>query len=79
MEQQFSGKSVPWPQMEEYLNLFRRKVHPYLTLKDSGEMNLQEVEAKLPRPLFELHALITKILKDNSILTNEEDFKLNQL
>jgi len=63
--------------MEEYLNLFRRKV--YLTLKDSGEMNPQEVEAKLPKSLFELHALITKILKDNNILINEEDFKLNQL
>jgi hypothetical protein len=65
--------------MEEYLNLYNNKIHPYVTLKNSGEMNAFEVEAKLPKPLFELHSLLTKILKDNNILQNEEDYKLSHL
>jgi hypothetical protein len=40
MEPQFEGKSVLWSQMEDYLNLFKNKVHPYVTLKKSGEMKV---------------------------------------
>ena len=79
MEPQFEGKTVPWLQMEEYLNLFNNKVHSYIKLKNSGEMKVQKVEAKLPKLLFELHGLLTKILKDNNILPNEDDSKLSQL
>ena len=79
MEAQFEGKSVPWLQMEEYLNLYKNKVHPYVTLKNSGEMKVHKVETKLPKLLFELHGLLTKILKDNNILPNEDNSKLTQL
>ena len=65
--------------MEEYMNLYNNKVQPYVTLKTSGEMKTQKVEGKLPKPLFELYSVLTKILKDNNILPNEEDSKLSHL
>ena len=61
------------------MNLYKKKIQPYVTLKTSGEMNSQEVEGKLPKPLFELYGVLTKILKDNNILPNEEDSKLSHL
>jgi hypothetical protein len=36
-------------------------------------MNISEVEAKLPKSFLQLHEAITKILKENDILPNEED------
>jgi rRNA pseudouridine-1189 N-methylase Emg1 (Nep1/Mra1 family) len=79
MEPQFEGKSVPWLQMEEFLNLYQNKILPFITLKNSGVITISEVEARVPKHLFELYEVLTKILKDNKILPNEEDFKLNQL
>ena len=79
MEQLFEGKRVPWSQMEEYLNIYNNKILPYVTLKNSGGINIQLAETFLPRPLFELHELITKILRDINILPSEEESKLNQL
>jgi hypothetical protein len=79
MEPQSEGKSVLWSHMEEYLNLYNSKINPYVTLKYSGEMKVQKVEAKLPKLLFELHGLLTKILKDSNIIPNDEDSKLSQL
>jgi hypothetical protein len=65
--------------MEEYLNLYNNKINPYVTLKNSGEMKVHKVETKLPKLLYELHNLLTKVLKDNNILPNEEDSKLSKL
>ena len=65
--------------MEEYINFYKKKVHPYVTLKKSESITTAEVEVKLPKPLFELHGVLTKILKDNNLLPNEEDLKLTQL
>ena len=65
--------------MEEYLNIYNNKILPYVTLKNSGSMNIQLAETLLPRPLFELHEVITKILRDINILPSEEESKLNQL
>jgi rRNA pseudouridine-1189 N-methylase Emg1 (Nep1/Mra1 family) len=79
MEPQFEGKSVPWSQMEEFLNICNNKVLPLVKLKNSGVITIPEVEVKLPRQLFELYEVLSKLLKDNKILPNEEDFKLNQL
>ncbi len=52
MESQFLGKSVPWQQMEEYLNLYNNKINPFITLKNSETITIAEVEVKLPKPLF---------------------------
>ena len=79
MEPQFEGKSVPWSQIEEILNVYNNKVHPFVTLKNSGAITIPELEVRFPRHLFELYEVLTKVLKDNKILPNEEDIKLNQL
>jgi rRNA pseudouridine-1189 N-methylase Emg1 (Nep1/Mra1 family) len=79
MEPRFEGKSVPWSQIEEILNVYNNKVLPYVKLKNSGAITIPEVEVKLPRNLFELYEVLSKVLKDNKILPNEEDFKLSQL
>jgi rRNA pseudouridine-1189 N-methylase Emg1 (Nep1/Mra1 family) len=79
MEPQFEGKSVTWSQMEEFLSLYNNKVLPFVTLKNSGTIKIPEVEVRLPKPLYELNDVLTKIFKDNKILPNEEDYKLNQL
>ncbi len=63
--------------MEEYLNLYNNKINPFVTLKNSGTISIPDIEVRLPRPLFELHELLTRILKDNKVLANEEDFKLS--
>ena len=65
--------------MEEYLTLYNNKINPYVTLKNSGAITIANIEVGLPKPLFELHELLTRILKDNKVLAIEEDFKLSQL
>ncbi len=65
--------------MEEFLTLYNSKINPYVTLKNSGAITISNIEVGLPKPLFELHELLTRILKDNKVLANEEDFKLSQL
>ena len=35
-------------------------------------MNKSDVEARLPKSLFILHEFLTKVLKDNNILQNNE-------
>jgi hypothetical protein len=42
-------------------------------------MTIPEVESKLPKTLYEIHEEITKLLKENNILGNEEDTQLSQL
>lgn len=71
-QQQFDGKRVPWSLMEEYLNIYNSKIMPYVTLKNSGGMNLQLAETFLPKPLFEIHEVITRILRDINILPSDE-------
>jgi hypothetical protein len=44
-----------------------------------GDMTVSEVETKLPKPLFQIHEEVTKLLKENNILKEEEDIKLSQL
>jgi hypothetical protein len=42
-------------------------------------MTIQEVESKLPKTIFEIYEEITRLLKENNILGNEEDNQLSQL
>ena len=39
----------------------------------SGDMTVSEVEPKLPKPLFQIHEEVTKLLKENNILKDEEE------
>jgi hypothetical protein len=38
-------------------------------------MKVPDIEAILPNSFYQLHELITRILKDNGILAKEEDSK----
>jgi hypothetical protein len=42
-------------------------------------MEIPEIEAKLPNSFAQLHKVISRILKDNNILPNEEETKVDQL
>jgi hypothetical protein len=42
-------------------------------MKNSGLIIIPEIEARIPMHLFELYKVLTKVLKDNEILPNEED------
>ncbi len=79
MEHQLEGKRVPWSQIEKYIDIHETKIQPFLTLQNKNCMTIPEVEVKTPAPFFELHSLLTKILKDLNLLPNEEQAKLNQL
>lgn len=41
--------------------------------------DVPEIESKLPRCFSQLHELITRILRDNNVLPNEEEAKGDQL
>ena len=42
-------------------------------------MDIPQIEGNLPNSFVQLHQVITKILKDNNILPNEEESKVDQL
>jgi hypothetical protein len=42
-------------------------------------MTIPEVESKLPKTLFQIHEEVTKLLKEQNILANEEDTRLSNL
>jgi hypothetical protein len=46
---------------------------------NSEEMDIPEIEAKLPDSFSQLYSAITKILRDNNILPDEEESKVKQL
>ena len=75
MEEQFAGKIVPWSQMEEYIDTHKKTIAFFIDLKDRKIMKVPDIEAILPNSFYQLHELITRILKDNGILAKEEDSK----
>jgi hypothetical protein len=79
MEDQFAGKIVPWSQMEEYLETHKKTIVAFLDLKDRKVMKVPDIEANLPNSFYQLHELITRILKNNNILGKEEDSKADKL
>ena len=42
-------------------------------------MDVPQIEAILPNSFVQLHEFIVKILKENNILPNEEESKVDQL
>ena len=45
----------------------------------SGDLSLADVEARLPKPLFQIHEELTKLLKEHNVFKEPEDNKLSQL
>ncbi len=79
MAEQIKGKRVPWSHLEEYLATHKKTIATFIDLQKSEVMEIPEIEAKLPNSFKQLQLVITKILKDNNILPNEEEAKADQL
>jgi hypothetical protein len=61
--------------MEKYLETHQTAIATFLDLEKSNLMDIPEIEAKLPKSFQQLYEVITKILKDNDLLTNKEESK----
>ncbi len=68
-----ANKKISWAQLEKYLSLHQITLVTFVDQQKYDLMNISEVEAKLPKSFLQLHEAITKILKENDILPNEED------
>jgi len=79
MADQLKGKKVPWSQLEEYLKVHNRTIVAFQELLKEDMVDIPEVEAKLPKSFSTLYSAIGKILKDNNILPNAEESKVDQL
>jgi rRNA pseudouridine-1189 N-methylase Emg1 (Nep1/Mra1 family) len=42
-------------------------------------MNIPDIESRLPKSFSQLYAIIVKILKENNIMPDEEESKVDQL
>jgi hypothetical protein len=55
----------------------QQTIAAFVDLKNRKAMNIPQIEAVLPNSFVQLHEVITKILKDNDIISNEEESKAN--
>jgi hypothetical protein len=78
MDQQFQGKSIPWLQLKTYFEIHERIIN-FDKMMKTGDMTLSEVESKVPKPVFQIHEELTKVLKEHKVLKELEDNKLSQL
>ena len=78
MDQQFQGKSIPWLQLKTYFEIHKRILN-FEEMMKAGDMTIADVEARLPRPLFQIYEEVTKLLKEQNVLKEPEDNKLSQL
>ena len=74
-----ANKKVPWTQLEKYLALHQLSLVTFVDQQKSDLIDIPEAEAKLPKSFLRLHEAITKILKENDILPNEEEQKVEEL
>jgi hypothetical protein len=79
MAEQLKVKKVPWSQLEEYLKVHNRTIVAFQELLKQDMVDITEVEAKLPKSFSTLYSVIGKIFKDNNILPNAEESKVDQL
>ena len=78
MDQQFQGRSIPWLQLKTYFEIHDRIIN-FDKMMKTGDMTLSEVESKVPKPVFQIHEELTKVLKEHKVLKELEDNKLSQL
>ena len=79
MADQLKGKRVPWSQCEDYVKMHKKQIVNFQEQLEEGLMDIPEIEAKLPKSFSQLYSAINKILKENNILPNEEESKVDQL
>lgn len=70
MGDQFQGKKIAWPQYEEFNNLHHTTVVTWITLFENKQIDRAELENRLPKSFYQIHMLLTKILKDNNIASS---------
>ncbi len=73
------GKTVRWSQMEQYLTTHQQTIAAFVDLKNRKVMEIPMIEALLPNSFIQLYEIITKILRHNNIISNEEESKVDQL
>ena len=72
-------KKVPWAQLEKYLALHQLTLVTFVDQQKNDLIDIPEAEVKLPKSFLKLHEAITKILKENDILPNDEEQKVEEL
>jgi hypothetical protein len=77
MAEHIKGKTVPWSQLEQYLVTHQQTIGSFMDLKNRKVMEVPMIEALLPNSFIQLHDVITKILKDNGIISSEEESKVD--
>lgn len=65
-------------QLKTYFEIHKRILN-FEEMMKTGDMTLSEVETKLPKPLFQIHEEVSKLLKEHKVFKEEEDNKLSQL
>ena len=74
-----ANKKVHWAQLEKYLSLHQLSLVTFVDLQKNDLMDIPSIESRLPKSFLQLHEALTKILKENDILPNEEEQKVDQL
>ena len=74
-----ANKKVPWAQLEKYLGVHQVAIVTFVDQQKHNYIEVADVEARLPKSFLHLHEVITKILKDNDILPNDEESKVDHL
>ena len=57
--------------------MHQKTIASILDLKNQKVMEVPQIEAVLPNSFVQLHEVITKILKDNDIISKEEESKVD--
>ncbi len=69
----FQGKRIPWQDVITYNTLHQETIEAQVKLqKHSDSSKLPLFESEMPAYFFTLYQKITKILKDNNIIEEEE-------
>jgi Cu2+-containing amine oxidase len=57
--------------------MHQKTIATFVDLKNQKIMEVPQIEGVLPNSFVQLHEAITKILKDNEIIPNEEESKVD--
>ncbi len=74
-----ASKRVPWAQLEKYIGLHQLTLGTFVDQQKNELMEIPDIEKNLPKSFMRLHEAITQILKENDILPNEEQQKVEEL
>ena len=68
MADQFEGKRIPWQHFEEYLALHQGKIASLQTMLTNEILDKPAIERLLPKCMFAIHELLSRVLRDNGVL-----------